>query len=219
MKKLFVCLANSKKYSGRCIAGIELIKKETGYEVVSSQGAPRWIRPVSSQEHGEVAGNIVDHVSLLDVVELDIVNPIPQGYQSENHLFEHNTLTVVSSIEARSKSINNFLNNNIRTLFGNRGKAVPADSVDELDHSLVFIKPEEVEFRSDISYKGKDQVRATFLFSNNRYDLPVTDISFVSKYNQNPNVISECENIYFTLSLGLMHEGWHYKLIAGVIYF
>jgi hypothetical protein len=37
----FICLAHSKKYSKRCVAGVRL---DTG----------QWIRPISKEEHGEL---------------------------------------------------------------------------------------------------------------------------------------------------------------------
>jgi hypothetical protein len=43
--KRIVCLANSRKLSGRCIAG-----KEFG-----GNAAGTWIRPVGAREHGEVS--------------------------------------------------------------------------------------------------------------------------------------------------------------------
>ena len=43
--KRMVCLANSRKLNGRCVAGIELVgDRRIG-----------WIRPVSDREHGEVS--------------------------------------------------------------------------------------------------------------------------------------------------------------------
>ena len=49
MKAIFICLANSKKYGERCIAGIELTKGANGnLTVVKENGRPKWIRPVSS---------------------------------------------------------------------------------------------------------------------------------------------------------------------------
>ena len=43
--KRIVCLANSRKLNGRCLAG-----KEFG-----GKGVGTWIRPVGAREHGEVS--------------------------------------------------------------------------------------------------------------------------------------------------------------------
>ncbi len=43
--KQVVCLANSRKLNGRCIAGKELVQGK----------ATDWIRPVSTREHEEVS--------------------------------------------------------------------------------------------------------------------------------------------------------------------
>lgn len=45
MIKRLVCLANSRKSGGRCIAGRELLAGNVG----------EWIRPVSGREHEEVS--------------------------------------------------------------------------------------------------------------------------------------------------------------------
>ena len=45
MNKTFVCLANSRKLSGRCIAGKEFSNNIPG----------DWIRPISEREHHEIS--------------------------------------------------------------------------------------------------------------------------------------------------------------------
>ena len=73
MRKTIICLANSKKYGERCIAGIEVTAKPTGgWQIVKENGKPRWLRPVSSfSNHGEVKEQEVADIELLDVVEFD----------------------------------------------------------------------------------------------------------------------------------------------------
>ena len=83
---MFICLANSKKYNQRCIAGIELkksLRKGYKYQIVKQDDNPVWIRPVSTSEQGEVSSELVDHVNLLDIVEVNVRAVAPQGYQSE----------------------------------------------------------------------------------------------------------------------------------------
>src|SRR5262245_56499531 len=83
--KLFICLANSKKYTQRCIAGIELAKSSRPgfkYDIVRHGERPVWLRPVTDSEHGEIPADLVDHINLLDIVEVEVVAPRPQGYKS-----------------------------------------------------------------------------------------------------------------------------------------
>jgi hypothetical protein len=81
--KSFVCLANSRKNSGRCIAGIEMIGNEVG----------EWVRPISSRRTEELS---IDErryengqdVQLLDLVEVVFKEPRPHACQVENHLID-----------------------------------------------------------------------------------------------------------------------------------
>ena len=222
MKKLFICLANSKKYKQRCIAGIELEKSSRRgyrYQIAKRDGNPVWIRPVSDSEHGEVSSELVDHINLLDIVEINVTATVPQGYQSENLLFDNRRLQVIDRIDKIETLIDKLLTANTPTLFGNTEKAVHVDDARQLNHSLVLIKPTNVHVYETTGFKGNPQIRADFIYSTTRYDLPVTDIDFEEKFNQNPNNLQACTHIYFTVSLGVELNEQHYKLIAGILYF
>ena len=76
-----VCLANSRKMSEHCIAGIEVVNGRFG----------RWIRPVSDRpggaiSHGEQMCADWGASELLDVLEIDFSKPLPESHQSENVL-------------------------------------------------------------------------------------------------------------------------------------
>jgi hypothetical protein len=83
--KRIVCLANSRKMSGRCVAGYELADGRPG----------DWVRPVSSREHEEVAleeqryenGDIPQ---LLDIIDIPLVAARPRLHQPENWLLNPN---------------------------------------------------------------------------------------------------------------------------------
>lgn len=83
MLKRIVCLANSRKLSGRCIAGKEI-----------RRGKPvGWVRPVSAREHEEVSEYERQYQdgsdpSVLDVVDIELLEPRPKGYQQENWLLD-----------------------------------------------------------------------------------------------------------------------------------
>jgi hypothetical protein len=216
MKTLFVCLANSKKYGERCIAGIELKRENDGsLSLVKENSKPKWLRPVSSAEHGEVAAHIVNHIKLNDIVEIDVLEYCPKGYQSENVLFDVNSLKVVGNIALSATNLDKFTVSQ-NTLFGNKGKAVPEDKISEISNSLLLIKvyKTSIYLRTDFD---KNQLRMKFEYNWNEYDLPITDLDFIEKYNKDKNILNNAKNIYLTISLGVVYEGWYYKLVAGVI--
>ena len=126
MKKLFICLANSKKYGERCVAGIEVTRNNSGTLVIVNKGnKPKWIRPVTNLDYGAVPEHLVENAKLLDVYEIDIVEETPNGYQSENVKFNLNSLKKVSSLGANNANLEVLKEDSRNTLFSNRGKAVP----------------------------------------------------------------------------------------------
>jgi hypothetical protein len=79
--KRIVCLANSRKLSGRCVAGKEL-----------SPGLAlgEWIRPVRNRPKQELSSSERRYddgtePQLLDVVELRLEEHVPHAPQMENH--------------------------------------------------------------------------------------------------------------------------------------
>lgn len=81
--KRIVCLANSRKLNGRCVAGIEL----------SAGKRVGWIRPVSAREHEEVSEYERQYADgsdprLLDVMDVPLIAPRPKDYQQENWLLD-----------------------------------------------------------------------------------------------------------------------------------
>jgi hypothetical protein len=82
--KRIACLANSRKYSGRCVAGKEVL--ERGYS--------GWVRPVSDRPLGEVSEEERRYESgrdprvYYDVIDVPLLEVRRHGYQTENHLLD-----------------------------------------------------------------------------------------------------------------------------------
>ena len=81
--KRIVCLANSRKLSGRCIAGREFAGGRPG----------AWIRPVSDRPHEEVSEYERQYEDgsdpcVLDIIDVPFLEPRPKGYQQENWLLD-----------------------------------------------------------------------------------------------------------------------------------
>ena len=78
--KTILCLANSRKLSGRCIAGREIANGQFG----------DWIRPISAREKGEISEEERrfengTSPAVLDVVRIPMIEPQPHTFQVENH--------------------------------------------------------------------------------------------------------------------------------------
>lgn len=215
MKTLFICLANSKKFGDRCIAGIEVKKIGDAYQPVEIEGKPKWLRPVSRNQHGAVGENLVGGIRLMDLIEIDIEELCPNGYQSENATFKPETIKRIGNIRISEDNLDRLIDMSQNYLFGNRGKAVSVDVIDSLDHSLTLIKVTDFQ----VYKKETDgQLRIKFIFSYDSYDLPITDIDFIKKYNEDETFLKNSSYLYLAISLGVFHNGWHSKLIAGVLY-
>jgi len=81
--KRIVCLANSRKLNGRCIAG----------KAYGAKGAGAWIRPVGAREHGEVSEYERQYEDgsdprVLDIIEVPLLDPQPKDFQQENWLLD-----------------------------------------------------------------------------------------------------------------------------------
>ncbi len=80
--KRLLCLANSRKLSGRCVAG-----KET------DPNTRLWIRPVSDRPHQEVSEHERQYkdgsdIKVLDMIDVPLIRAQPTSYQSENWLLD-----------------------------------------------------------------------------------------------------------------------------------
>ena len=208
MKSLFICLANSKKFGERCIAGIEVKKTGGSYQPVVKEGRPRWLRPISKLQHGAVGEHLVGGINLMDIIEIDVEELCPNGYQSENATFKPESIKKIGNIRLSEENLDRIIDLDQNYLFGNKGKAVSEDVIDEIDRSLTLIKVTDFQ----ISKRGPDgQLRIDFEFNYNRYDLPITDIAFIQKYSENEALLDNTTCLYLALSLGIYHNGWHSK--------
>lgn len=215
MKKTLICLANSYKYKERCIAGIE-IEMGTGgkFSVVLKDGTPKWIRPVSGCEHGQVPASLVENIKLLDIIEIEMTETCPIGYQTENARFDEKSLRKTGKVSAKEALLDILVDRKHELLFGNRGKAVHQDMIGTVDHSLMFIHANSVKVKT---HKNKsDKFRAVFEYNSVQYDLPITDVDFLREYSSNRN--KELSRAYLAVSLGVLCGEFYYKLCAGLIF-
>ncbi len=209
----FVCLANSYKEGGRCVAGIML---DHNNNPIIQDGLPRWIRPISDEGHGEVREDLVDHIRLLDIIEIEVGDYVGEGYQSENVTFRESSIRIIGAFDPQRLYE---LCEERPLLFGNQGKVINVKYINRLDHSLALVRATDfkvIEYTTEDNPDRK-KIRLSFAYRGIQYDFPVTDPVFKRKYHADVNCINDINEMLLTLSVGVSLNDWHYKLVAGVI--
>ena len=220
--KTILCLANSRKNSGRCIAGKVIKKNRIG----------SWIRPVSSHQGQEIALNELAYENsrepcLLDIINLTFINAVPENYQTENHLIstEHrwikegtaSWLLAKSAIDDVSGPL--WVNGNSST-YGINDRVQSAD-IQLLEGSLYLIRPSK--FKIIVAEEGAEygnpgrKIRGEFKLGNETYKLAITDSQIENQYKQSDYGEYPIQNVLLCLSLAGVWNGFAYKLIAGII--
>ena len=220
--KRIVCLANSRKMSGRCIAGKELM----------ADGRPaRWIRPVSDRENEEVSeyerqyedGN---DPRVLDVIKVPVLKARPKNYQQENWLldpeyyWEQVSRVAPNELPRLTDPVSPLWINGYCSSNG-RNDRVPFSYANSLHDSLRLIRVDRLELF--VSAPGavfgnfKRSVQGRFRYSGADYWLRITDPDYEREYSQQPNGTYSIDECFLTVSLGEQFHDYGYKLIAAVI--
>ena len=230
-----ICLANSSKPGGRCIAGLK----------TDSSG---WFRPVSSIGNGALSwrnysldnGN---EPQLFDIVRVSCSAHCSKCHQPENWVINGQSWEFVGlpSLEQIRKLLNPEVNKNSASpkLFGNLDRKICYSTFKQNPalSSLAIIKPYGLEWIVE-RFENEKKYKAKFLLGGFEYKLPVTDPIWkkhLSSLDENKysseQVIEELElknfdpnNFLLTISLGepfpsdaVEGEQFCYKLIAAVI--
>ncbi len=213
MKIQMICLANSYKEKGRCLAGIQL---ENNLPLIQN-GRPKWIRPICETEHGEIPWTLVFHINLLDIIEIEVYSEVPDGHQSENVLFDANAIKIIGKFSVNQ--LDDLCEHSENFLFGNRGAAVTPENTNELMNSLRMIKVEKFHIVEKIYEDlNSTKLRLSFLLNQISYEIPITDTTFIHLYKKDKLLVAHYSHLFLTISLGIAYEDWHYKLVAAIIY-
>ena len=218
MEKYFICLANSYKHGGRCIAGIEVVPQSDSNLVIvrHDDGRPKWIRPVSMSANGEISNHLAESFKIFSLVKLTEVEPCPDKAHTED---VHCSRMEICPIELSPSNafLNQLLDTRHQAVFYYRGKAIPAKIIDRLDYSLMLIHPENACAYCD-EERENSKYRMKFTYFGSNYDFPITDPVFLEQFKKNPDDFSDLKGVYLVLSLGMEFEGFHFKLVATVLF-
>ena len=220
--KRIVCLANSRKIAGRCIAGREWTE---------GKGAGGWIRPVSARESQEVSEYERQYEDgsdprVLDVIDVPVLEPQPKGHRTENWLLDPMYYwTKVGSyspldLAALTDPIAPLWSDGDGTRHG-RNDRVWVESAGSISDSLRLIRVEELEIEvftpGEAFGNAKRRVQGRFVHAGREYALRVTDPVYERRYLAKLDGGYRLGECCLTISLGEPYQGAFYKLVAAII--
>ncbi|MEI9912328.1 MAG: hypothetical protein WDO71_23340 [Bacteroidota bacterium] len=121
------------------MAGIVL---DNNNNPIIENGRPKWIRPISNTPHGEIPNHLAESFDISDIIEINITNKKPEGYQSENVLFNEKSIRVVGTFDT---SLLKVLCETNKYIFATRYPSLSEEVIKKLIHSLMLIKPDGFE--------------------------------------------------------------------------
>lgn len=219
--KRIVCLANSRKMQGRCVAGRELNAGVVG----------AWIRPVSDRPAEEVSEYERQYQDgsdprVLDIIQVPLIEARPKDYQQENWLLDPQLYWVkrgalgwedLSSLQDRSGPL--WINGN--SSYNGLNDRIPLAQAIELRSSLKLIHIRSLELKvfapGEAFGNTKRRVQARFTFDAVDYWLWVTDPIVERQYLAEPDGEYPVGEAYLTVSIGEPYQDYCYKLVATVI--
>lgn len=201
MSKRIVILANSRKLSGRCVAG--------------KDGDGRWIRLIKDS-HGpipvrEAAG--YNMLKVLDVAGICNRSSVDYRYHTENSSYSR-----VTDVGYYDRRLMDDLLDHPDSIFGT-GKYLSEAEAQRLDYSLLFVEVTDfIIYFKDCGQYG-DKLRGQFVYNGRTYtDIAITDSAIEQRLDNNSHPYQEdYDEAYITISLGEIFNGSAYKLISGVI--
>jgi hypothetical protein len=224
--KRILCLANSKKHSGRCVAGREM----------AAAGAGPWVRPVSARPGEEVSENERQYQDgsdprLLDVIDVPLIRAAPHACQTENWLLDPgyywtrvrqaDWAELLQFAEAPAT-----LWVNGHSTYHGQHDEIPQAVADALPGSLVLIRVNRVDLHAFAPQEAfgnpKRRVQARFTHGGVGYAFWVTDPVVEREYLARPDGHHRLGECCLTISLGEPFQksngqSYRYKLVAAVI--
>jgi hypothetical protein len=213
--KTLVCLANSRKLSDRCVAGMV------------DGGSGEWVRPVSARPSGAVSVRERQYEdetepSILDIVSVPLLAYQPHDFQSENWLLDPDYYWVRNGRVGWQGLLG--LEQHPSTLWINGSSSrdgtdnrVTVEEAATLPDSLKLIHVTDLVLQVHTKFDQSLALRAYFSYAGHEYKLAVTDPDYEQKYIAKPVGSHQLGESFLTISLGEPFMGYAYKLVAAII--
>lgn len=222
-RKTIICLANSYKHGGFCIAG----KEKAGSQIRG------WIRPVSARPGHEVLAaemRYEDHTSLkvLDIAEVALSGLSPLPHQPENHVLAAGVLwnrmdraSWTTIYQAQDLHDEAFWSGG-----GDSGHGIldriSLQKAEEIGSSLKLIHARDLLWHVQLEPGFEDRpaarkVRIEFNYMDRIYLLSVTDPVAKEAILARNDGVHTCREAMVCISLSEALSGYVYRLAATVI--
>jgi hypothetical protein len=213
-----ICLANSYKHGGRCVAGLRT-------------DGPGWVRPVSARPDGSLNTNDyvlsdLTEVGLLDQFCVGVASARPESHHPENWVIDGSRWRLLARPmdEQLASVLKAAIVAGPELLRGHSDRVSHAHIQRQpLTASLALVMPEAVELYRHTGSSGKPSVRGRFsIGANGRavdYDLSATDPAWITQVmNRGPQLLEQTDaRFVMTISISEPFNHDCYKLIAAVI--
>jgi len=219
--KRIVCLANSVKTGGSCIAGKEVLAKGYG----------GWIRPVSARPTAEVRFSEYRYQNnespeLLDIIDVPLLKAAPQHHQTENHVItagrwlKQGALPWNQLEQLRDRPASLWINSD-STIGGRYNCMSPAQAA-MMPDSLFLLKMKSfIVVVSSNTWEGKTRktYRGEFDYKGVRYKFNLTDPAARRAFASKTEGDYPLNDVYLCISLTETYaeDGRCHKLVAAVI--
>lgn len=186
---------------------------------------------MSSREHQEVSERERQYQDgsdpkMLDVIDIALKEPKPQTYQSENWLLDPEFYWVKRSefalrdLDGLVDPVEHLWWNGLSTHHGKNDK-IHIETANQLDHSLRLIKVAGITISVFVPGAAfgdpKRRVQASFEYNKHEYRLWVTDPKYEKRFLLLEDGVYTLGECFVTVSIGEPHQGYCYKLVAGII--
>ncbi len=214
-----ICLANSRKHGGGCVAGFR------------TDGSG-WLRPVGNNPDGTLFEanyrlNDGTEPKVLDVLQVGLQSPRPKSHQPENWVIDGSRWTLIS--RPMGDELTSILQIAIKDgpeLLGGLSDRVPYASFHDTPAaaSLELRSPEYIELYHRRSFRGRPQARGMFVLGEadqaQPYDLAITDPKVEPLLTTRESIALTPAVGRFLMTVSLSEpadfDGNCYKLIAAI---
>ena len=215
-----ICLANSNKYNGRCVAG----------KITEGPRAGEWLRPIGTGQKHEITDRDRlyqdnSYAQKLDIIRIKFNAPAAPSFQQENNVIDDEVYWAKTG-QATFADLENLVDSpqalweNGNHSYSGVNDRVSMDFLAEPRQTLLLIKPSNVTI--SVEAEGaqfgnhKRVVRAHFKYNRVDYALTVKDAEAEAYYLGQVNGTYPLTASYFTISLGEPYKGDAYKLVAAI---